>query len=46
MKKPTSKDITDAYKRLKSKPRGDMRDKMIQNVCIDLLCSVQDGKNN
>lgn len=46
MKKPTAKEITDAYRRLKAKPRGDIRDKLIEGVCLDLLCGIQDAKNN
>jgi len=46
MKKLTAKDITDSYKRLKAKPRGKRRNKMIEKVCLDLLCSVQTKELN
>jgi hypothetical protein len=46
MKKPTAKQITDSYRRLKSKQRDKVRNKMIEQVCLDLLCSVQKPKQN
>ena len=46
MKKLTAKDITDSYKRLKAKPRGKRRNKMIEQVCLDLLMSIQDPETN
>jgi hypothetical protein len=46
MKKPTAKEITDSYKRLMSKRRDKTLNKMIEGVCLDLLCSIQKPKQN
>jgi hypothetical protein len=46
MRKLTAKDITESYNRLKAKPRGKRRNKMIERVCIDLLCSIQNKELN
>ena len=46
MNKPTAKDITDSYRRLKAKPRDKIRNKFIESIVWQLLCGCQDKKNN
>ena len=46
MKKPTAKQITDSYKKFKAKKWDKQRNKLLESVCLELLCSIQDGKNN
>ena len=46
MKKLKIKDITEAYNRLKAKPRDSFRNKMIEQVALDLMFAAQDSKNN
>jgi hypothetical protein len=46
MQKPTAKQITDSYRKFKSKKWDKLRNKFLESICLQLLLDAQDGKNN